>query len=112
MDKDLLEYLQAFREEMVEQLGVLWQRVDAGFHSMRQENAQRFEKLETEVRGAHIAVEDLRDKVQIVAEGVTGVAEQLKKQGEDFSERLDTLEAFTRLSYKDLDLRVRKLEAT
>ena len=140
MDKDLLEFLQAFREETTKRFDEMGQEVGREIrqevgslreetirrfdemgqevhelrqevHAQREDNAQRFEKLETEVRGAHIIVEDLRDKVQIVAEGVAGFTEQLQKHKDEVSKRLDTIESFTRLCYQDLDGRVRRLEA-
>ncbi len=80
--------------------------VDQEFHSVREENAQRFDKLETEVRRVHVVVENLQDVVQLVAEGVTTVSHQLQRQGEELSRRLDGVESFNRLLYKDLDSRV------
>ena len=64
------------------------------------------------MRGLYIVVENLRGAIQLLAEGVTSVTQQLKKQGEELSRRLDTIESFTRLCYQDLDARVRRLEAS
>jgi chromosome segregation ATPase len=81
--------------------------VNQEFRSIR----GRFDKLETDVQGVHVIVESLEGKIQLVAEGVTTVSHQLQRQGEDLSRRLDTVESFNRLLYKDLDSRVKKLEA-
>lgn len=75
---------------------------------LRQETTQRFDKLETEVRSVYIEVENLQGVVQLVAEGVTTVSHQLQRQGEEISERLDGVESFNRLLYKDLDSRMRR----
>src|ERR1700681_903726 len=72
------------------------------------ETAHRFDKLETDVQGVYIRVEHLEGVIQLVAEGVTTVTHQLKRQGEEISERFDTVESFNRLIYKDLDSRVKK----
>ena len=73
---------------------------------------QRLEAVETNVRGAYVLIEDLQDQVRLVAEGVTSCNEQLKQQREDVTRRIDAVESFNRLSYQDLDSRVRRLEKT
>ncbi|MFY9821758.1 MAG: DUF16 domain-containing protein [Thermoanaerobaculia bacterium] len=107
MDQDLREYLEASRAENAKRFEELGQEV----RSLRDETAQRFDKLETEVRSVGIEVENLQDVVQLVAEGVTTVTHQLNRQGEEISQRLDAVESFNRLIYKDLDSRVKRLEA-
>jgi chromosome segregation ATPase len=90
MDKDLIDYL------------------DQRFSSID----QRFETLETEVRRAYVAIEDLRGQVRQVADGVANVGEQLSRHREEVLQRFDDVEALNRRSYEDLDLRVHRLEAT
>ena len=82
--------------------------VNQEVRSLREDTAQRFDKLETEVRSVYIEVENLQGVVQLVAEGVTTVSHQLQRQGEEISQRLDSVESFNRLLYKDLDSRVRR----
>jgi hypothetical protein len=118
MDQDLLEYLQAFSAENAKRFDELGQRIEGTNQEVRslreettqfrQETAQRFDKLETEVRSVYIEVENLQGVVQLVAEGVTTVSHQLQRQGEEISERLDGVESFNRLLYKDLDSRMRR----
>jgi len=91
-----------------EETGQRLEEVNQEFHSIR----GRFDKLENDVQGVYVVVEDLRGKVQLVAEGVAGVTQQLQRQGEELSRRLDTVKSFNRLIYKDLDSRVKRLEAT
>lgn len=110
--QELQQEIQKVRQEFGQGLQGVRQELRQEIRSLREEDAQRFEKLETEVRGFHIVVESLRGDIQLVAEGVAGFTQQLKRQGEEFSRRLDTIESFTRLTYQDLDVRVRRLEAT
>ena len=70
---------------------------------------QRLEALETDVRGAYVAIEDLRDDVRLVAEGVVNVTEQISQKHAEVSQRISDLESLLRQSYQDLDTRVRKL---
>jgi archaellum component FlaC len=135
MDRELLEYLQAFRAENAKQFEELGQRINGTNQEVRSlrgeterrfdETARRFDevdqefrsirgrfdKLENDVQGVYVTVENLKGEVQLVAESVTGVTQQLKKQGEELSKRLDGVESFNRLIYKDLDSRVKRLEA-
>ena len=69
---------------------------------MREETTRRFEQVEGSIREAHVLIEDLRDKIAVVAEGVDGVSERL--------DRLAVQHEATDRSVKALDLRVRKLE--
>lgn len=117
MDQDLREYLEAFREDNAKRFDELGQEVrslreetERRFDEVDQEfrsTRRRFDKLETDVQGVHVIVESLEGKIQLVAEGVTTVSHQLQRQGEDLSRRLDGVESFNRLLYKDLDSPVR-----
>jgi chromosome segregation ATPase len=105
MDQDLIAYLD-------QHFSGIYQRLDKNDQRW-EKNDQRMEGLETGVRTAHVAIEDLRDQVRLVAaEGVANVLEQLKRYQEEVAQRFRDIEAFHRLSYQDLDLRVRKLEST
>jgi uncharacterized coiled-coil DUF342 family protein len=95
--------VRSLREETAQR----FDEVDQEFHSIR----GRFDKLETDVQGVYVKVEHLQGVIQLVAEGVTTVTHQLKRQGEEISERFDAVESFNRLIYKDLDSRVKRLEA-
>lgn len=91
------------------------QRVGEVGHQVQKLGAdvdQRLDKLETEVRGAYVLIEDVRKEVRVVAEGVLGVSQQLKEQRAEFSEKLGDVESLTRRSYEDLDSRVRGLKSS
>ncbi len=124
MDPELLEYLEAFRAENTRRFDELGQQIagtnqgvrllrsqldgtNQEVRSLREETTHRLDKLETEVRSVYIEVENLQGVVQLVAEGVTTVTHQLTRQGEEISERFNTVESFNRLLYKDLNSRMR-----
>jgi chromosome segregation ATPase len=119
MDQDLIAYL----DQHFSGIYLRLDRSDQRFDSIDQrldktdqrweKNDQRMEGLETGVRTAHVAIEDLRDQVRFVAaEGVANILEQLKRYQEEIAQKFREIEAFNRLAYQDLYLRVRKLEST
>jgi len=115
MDQDLLNYL----EQRFSAIDQRFNEVDQRFRETGQQiqalqegTTQRFDRLETEVRGAWISIEDLRGQVKLVAEGVANNNERLDRHAEEVSRKLDDLESLIHQSYEDLDSRVRKLEAT
>jgi archaellum component FlaC len=86
-------------------------RVDRRFDGID----QRLDNLETGVRHAHVLIEDLRGKVQLVAESVEGVRDQLKAHEAGVNTRFDkvekrllTIEAYAHASYEDLNSRIPK----
>ncbi len=110
MDHELKAYLdQQFQQAR--------QETDRQFQQARQETAEQFAKvdqrldgLQSEVRGAYVLIENLEGTVRLVAEGVANVAEQLERHDEKVSRELEEIRVFNRLSYADLNTRVRKLE--
>jgi uncharacterized protein YoxC len=114
MDPDLLAYLnQQFSsiEERFLETGKQIQSLREEFQDFRKETVQRFERVDDDVRGVHIVLEDLQGTVRLVAEGVTGVREELKQNTEELSRKIDETASFNRKSYEDLNVRVRTLEA-
>ncbi len=118
MDQDLIDYLErrfSSIDQRFDQVDQRFAQMDQRFDLVDQrfdQADQRFEKLETDVRRAYVAIEDLRGQVRLVADGVTNVNEQLSQHREEVSRRFDEVESFNRRSYEDLDSRVRKLKAT
>jgi archaellum component FlaC len=129
MDQELKAYLdqkfqesaqqtQQLREEMTQQVGQLREEMTQQTGQLREETGQQFrvmnqrlETIETDVRGAYVAIEGLHGQIRLVAEGVSNVVEQLEHLDEKVSRELAEIKIFNRLSYQDLDVRVRKLEA-
>lgn len=124
MDQDLLDYLkQSFStiderfSKMDERFVAMEASVAQQIQALRQETAERFDKvdqrfgnLETEVRQVHVVVEDLRDKVQLTAEGVANVNEKLDRHKEEVVKGFNDLESLVRVSDQSLASRVNKLE--
>jgi vacuolar-type H+-ATPase subunit H len=111
--RDADRRVETLREETARGFREANQRVE----TLREETLQGFSQvdqhftvLEADVRGAYVAIEDLRGNVRLVAEGVANGAEQMKRSQEEVSRRFSDMESLFRQSYADLDSRVRKLE--
>lgn len=71
----------------------------------------RFEQMEETIHQMGVKVEGLRDEIRQVADGVAGNNERLDAFREEVARKFDETGALIRLSYDDLDHRVRRLEA-
>lgn len=76
----------------------------------RKETRERFDRLETEVRHAHVRIESLEGVVQQVAEGVANVDENLERFQAEVQGEFKEVRALIGQSYADLDQRVTALE--
>lgn len=119
--------LKAFLEERFASIDERFASMDQRFEELREdttrqiqefreETAQRFdqvdhrlEKVDTDVRRSYVLIEGLHGTVQLVAEGVTNVSEQLQRYREEVSQEFEEVKSLNRLSYQDLDDRVRRL---
>lgn len=92
-DNELIALLDKKFAEAEQRLDARFEKVDGRF----QQVDSRFDRLEGEVHHTRVLVEDLRDKIQQVAEGV-----------DNSNERLDRFRAETLCELKDIrtDLRV------
>ena len=77
---------------------------------VREETAQGFKEVKEDIRGAHVAVEGLREVVRQVAEGVDNTNEILGRYKEEVSRDLTEVESRHRLAYRNLEGRVDTLE--
>jgi predicted phage gp36 major capsid-like protein len=117
MDPDLLDFLKQSFSAIDERFVAMEANVAQQIKALRQETAERFDKvdqrfgnLETEVRQVHVVVEDLRDKIQLTAEGIMNVDEKLDRHKEEVDKRFNDLESLVRTSDRGLSSRVSKLE--
>ena len=121
MDADLKSYLdqnfQQFGQQIQQgqqtlggQIQQLREETDRQFREMREEMVARMDRIETEVREAHVLIEDLPGQVRLVAEGVDSLREQMERNNKELSRRIDEVMTFTRQAYRDLD--ARKLDKT
>lgn len=86
---------------------------------------KRFDAIETDIKElkesvkglkkdgdeTRILLENLQDKVQLVAEGLSGVVEGFKAHRTEVSGEIQGIRVLVQQSYSDLDRRVRILEA-
>ena len=78
-------------------------------NGLKQLSAQ-IEESRAEVRHLHVSVEDLRSKIQQVAEGVLTVDQKLDRHILDNDRQFDDVRAMMRLSYVQLEQRVSRIE--
>lgn len=71
---------------------------------------RRFDRLEADVQHAHVRIESLEGKVQLVAEGVANVDEKLERFRVEVRDELKGVRAELRQSYRHLDQRITALE--
>jgi predicted nucleic acid-binding Zn-ribbon protein len=104
------EAMEKRSDVMEERFVAMEARVTQQIQAFRQETAERFENLETEVREVHIVVEDIQGKVQLTTEGIMNVNEKLDRHGDEVSQRFNDLEALVRDSDRAVATRVDRLE--
>ena len=106
MDQELIAYLDTRFRETNQQIAGLREEF-AGF---REETSQRLERVETEVREAHIKIEDLQGQVRLLAEGVMSSEEKLQAFRAEVKQDFDDTRSLMRSSYAQVDRRVHSLE--
>jgi len=99
MDQELIAYLDEHFRQTSEQIG-----------SLRQETAERFESMESAIRQTHVAVEGLREDIQLLAQGIIGVEGKLQSFRNDVSHQFDEVQKSVETPFKNLDRRVSSLE--
>lgn len=100
MDQELITYLDARFREMSQQI--------EGF---REEAAQRLERVEIEVRHAHVRIEGLHGEVRLLAEGIMGTEEKLQAFRTEIKQEFDDTRSLMRSAYAQVDRRVHSLES-
>ena len=106
MDQELIAYLDTrFRETNQQVAGLREELV-----SFREETSQRLERVETEVRHAHVKVEDLQGQVRLLAEGVMSSEEKLQAFRTEVKQDFDDTRSLMRSAYAQVDRRVHSLE--
>jgi methyl-accepting chemotaxis protein len=117
MADDIKKYLDQNFQQFGQQIQQVQQELGGQIQQLREETTQQFremgqrmDRIETEVREAHVLIEDLPDHVRLVAEGVDSLREQMERNNKELSRKIDEVKTFTRQAYKDLD--ARKLDKT
>ena len=89
--------------------------VDRRFDAIERRQDATDERLEDTRRHLGILIENLDGKIQLVAEGVINVDQKIDRVRDELKAELhseiDGVKTLIRLSYRDLDSRVRRLEA-
>jgi len=76
----------------------------------RAEARERFDRLEGEVRHAHVRIESLNGAVRLVAEGVASEDDKLERFRTEVGHEFEGVRAEIRLSQGKLDQRITALE--
>jgi methyl-accepting chemotaxis protein len=107
MDQELIAYL----DEHFRGIDERFRETSQQIQDLRQETSRRFDEVHATVRQTDVKVEDLRGKIELVAEGVAMVDEKLEIFRQEVAREFEETRAFNRSSYRKLDRRVKDLEA-
>ena len=121
LDQELIAYLDRRFTETREQLNSFQSAVEGRFVGVEQrldEHDREFAQARLDrkslreelVRRIGVVEEQLREEVQIVAEGVGTMDEKLDRFREETTHEFGETRAMIRLSYNELDRRLRSLE--
>ena len=118
MDSELVGYLDerfAYLGQRFEAVDRRFDAVDRRFDTMEQRQDATDARLEDTRRHLGILIENLDGKIQLVAEGVINVDQKIDRVRDELKAELHSeiegVKTLIRLSYRDLDSRVRRLEA-
>ena len=100
-------------------LGVLGGELRGEMSGLRGEMSAMRDELRGDIadvkRHAEVIAEDLRDRIRLVAEGVVATNERLDRRIDDLQKEMKAgfadVRAILRVSYRDLDGRVTRLES-
>lgn len=124
MDQELIAYfderfretsrqIQDLREETVQQFTSFRAEVDQRFEQVDRrfgQVGQRLDQLQETVHGTQILVEDLRGKIELVAEGVVGVNERLDAALEKTAGDIQEVRSVFTAHNKNLNGRIQVVE--
>ena len=121
MDPELVGYLDerfAYLDERFVYLDQRFEAVDRRFDAIdyrfdamdrRQETTDA--RLEDTRRHLGILIENLDGKIQLVAEGVINMDQKIDRVRDELKAEIGEVKTLLRVSYSDVDRRVRRLEA-
>ena len=96
----MAEQAAGLRAEMTQQIAALQEQMD-----------RRFAGMEDTVRHTHILVEDLRHKLQILAEGYIGLNDKLDRYHNESTVAFEQVQGWIEPYYRILDGRLRVMES-
>jgi hypothetical protein len=97
----------ASREETARQFAASREETSLQIAKLREEMISRFEKGEETARHTEILIEDLRHKLDVVAEGVVGANERLDRYRSEARIEFNQVKGWIEPYFRDLDGRVR-----
>jgi methyl-accepting chemotaxis protein len=127
MDQELISYFEAHFRESSQQIAAFREETKNRFEQMGGEIKHmggridemggritqmetRLDRVEEGVRHNGVQIEGLRDQVQLVAEGYSGIEERLQTLRVDMEAGFKEVRASVRLPFEHLDGRLRVLE--
>ena len=118
MDPELVGYLDerfAYLDQRFDTMDQRFDAIDQRFDTMERRQDTTDARLEDTRRHLGILIENLDGKIQLVAEGVINVDQKIDRVRDelkaDLKTEIEDVKTLIRLSYADLDHRVRRLEA-
>ena len=127
MDPELIAYLdqrfhsidQRFHsiDQRFDSIDQRFQETSQQISALREETLQRFEQVDRRFeqvdeanRHTRVLVEELRDKIELVAEGQVGLSERIENLEKQAAQTFDTVKGLIAPFYRELDGRIRALE--
>jgi hypothetical protein len=104
MDQELIAYLDTRFREVSQQIADL----RGEFEGFRAETGRNFDRVDKDIRETGIMVENVRDEVKFVSDGVKGANERLDAFKAEVAQEFKDVRSLIHLSYKDLDRRIRR----
>ena len=108
--EETAQQITASREEMSQQITASREETAQQIAELREETISRFEKGEETARHTVVLVEDLRSKLDLVAEGVIGANERLDRYRSEARIEFNQVKGWIEPYYRELDGRVRNLD--
>jgi len=116
--EETTQQITSLREETTQQITSLREETTLQITSLREETMQRFEKVDERLQGledtgrhTQVMVEDLRRRIQQVAEGVAGANQRLDSFKTEARTEIADVRSFFTTHNKNLEGRVQILEA-
>ncbi len=110
MDLELVAYLDQRFTGLVETMDRRFDAVDGRFDVMERRQDALDARIEDTRRHLGVLIENLDSKIQTVAEGVITVDRKIDRVQAELKTEIGEVKTLLRLSYSDLDRRVRRLE--
>jgi archaellum component FlaC len=106
MDQELIVFLTREFGSLRDELRGDINGLRGEFEAFRKETNERFEKVEDQIHLTQITVENMRDDIQLLAEGVSAFDGKLENVRQELKGEIQDVKALLHQSYGDLDRRI------